>query len=258
MKTWGPRDSSSRYRWAPSCGSNLPSEVTVRESARARRVILRVFPEEGLVVVVPKGFNRGELPAILVKHGQWIRDVLGRLETSRGSTSDDVGRLPETIRLEAVGVCHRVVYKPGGEGSVRLSRTSPFELVCEGDLANPDLCIGILLKWLRIQGQLHLMPWLARTADELGLGYARGQVRNQRSRWGSCSARGTISLNQALLFLPPELVRYIMVHELCHTRHMDHSPKFWALVESFEPGHRSLDARMKDARSLVPFWARRH
>lgn len=229
----------------------------MRESARARRVILRVLPEEGLVVVVPKGFNRRELPAILVKYGQWIRDALGRLETLRGDSSDGRGHLPETVRLEALGECHRVVYKQAGKGSVRLIRTSPLELECVGDLANPDLCIGILLKWLRIQGQSHLMPWLARTADELGLSYARGQVRKQRSRWGSCSARGTISLNQDLLFLPPELVRYIIVHELCHTRHMDHSPKFWTLLESVEPGCRSLDARMKDARNLVPFWVRR-
>lgn len=210
------------------------------------------------MVVVPKGFNREELPAILAKHNQWIRDALGRLATQRRNPSGGRGNLPETIRLEALGVCHRVVYKPGGEGSVRLTRTSPLTLECEGDLANHDLCIGILLKWLRIQGQLHLIPWLARTADELSLDYARGQVRNQRSRWGSCSAKGTISLNQDLLFLPPELVRYIIIHELCHTRHMDHSPKFWALLESFEPGCRSFDARMKDARSLVPLWARRH
>lgn len=209
------------------------------------------------MVVVPKGFDRRELPAILMEHGQWIRDALGHLETSRGNTADGRGHLPETVRLEALGECHRVFYKPAGRGSVRLTSTSPSELECVGDLADSDLCIGILLKWLRFQGQLHLMPWLARTADEIGLCYARGQVRKQRSRWGSCSARGTISLNQDLLFIPPELVRYIMVHELCHTRHMDHSPKFWTLLESFEPGCRALDARMKHARNLVPLWARR-
>ena len=102
-----------------------------------------------------------------------------------------------------------------------------------------------------------LVPWLECLSGETGLRYGRVAIKGQQTRWGSCSARGTISLNQDLLFIPPELVRYIMVHELCHTRHMDHSPKFWTLLESFEPGCRALDARMKHARNLVPLWARR-
>lgn len=152
------------------------------------------------MVVVPKWFNLEGLPAILAKHGRWIRDALKRLDASQGNTSNGRGHLPETIHLEALGACYRVVYKLAGKRAVCLTRTSPLELVCEGDLANSDLCVGIFLKWLRNQGQLHLIPWLARTADELSLNYARGQVRNQRSRWGSCSAKGTISLNQGLLF----------------------------------------------------------
>lgn len=233
-------------------------EVTVRESARARRVILRVLPGEGLVVVVPREFDREGLPPILAKHSQWIRNALGRVEAARGNASE--GRrspLPGEIRLEALGVCHRVLYRANGVGSLTLTRTSRFELEIAGDLSNPDLCVGLLMSWLRLQGRCHLLPWLKKTAGELGMGYARGQVRNQKSRWGSCSARGTISLNQDLLFLPPDLVRYIMVHELCHTRHMNHSGEFWTLVGSFEPDFRSLDARMKDARGLIPAWAKR-
>ena len=233
-------------------------ELTVRESARARRVILRALPERGLEVVIPKGFDRGELPLILGKHAQWIRDALRRVETAREKGSESRRQLPEEIHLRALGVCHRLVYTPAGQGTVSLIRTSPVQLECVGDLSNPDLCIGLLVKWLRLQGRLHLMPWLERTAGELGLGFVKGQVRNQKSRWGSCSAKGTISLNQDLLFLPPDLVRYIIVHELCHTRHMDHSRRFWALVGSFEPAFRSLDARMKDARGLIPSWARKH
>jgi len=232
-------------------------EVTVRESARAKRVILRVLRGEGLVVVVPRGFDREELPPILAKHAQWIRNALGRVETASGNVSDGHSPLPEEIHLDAVGVCHRVLYRANGVGSLTLTRTSRFELEIAGDLSNPVLCIDLLMSWLRLQGRWHLLPWLKGTADELGLGFARGQVRSQKSRWGSCSARGTISLNQDLLFLPPDLVRYIMVHELCHTRHMNHSREFWTLVGSFEPDFRSLDARMKDARGLVPAWAKR-
>ena len=79
-------------------------------------------------------------------------------------------------------------------------------------------------------------------------------LRRQRTRWGSCSAAGTISLNVCLMFQRPEVVRYLMVHELCHRRHMNHSDRFWQLVESFEPGWRALDAELLKGWRHVPGW----
>jgi predicted metal-dependent hydrolase len=79
-------------------------------------------------------------------------------------------------------------------------------------------------------------------------------VRRQRTRWGSCSTQGTISLNACLLFQSPAVVRYLMVHELCHRRHMNHSRRFWALVESLEPGWKPLDAELLQGWRKVPAW----
>jgi predicted metal-dependent hydrolase len=79
-------------------------------------------------------------------------------------------------------------------------------------------------------------------------------MRLQRTRWGSCSAQRTVSLNAALLLLEPELVRYLMVHELCHLRCLDHSRRYWRLVERFEPDFRTLDRRLTDAWPLLPPW----
>jgi predicted metal-dependent hydrolase len=79
-------------------------------------------------------------------------------------------------------------------------------------------------------------------------------MRLQRTRWGSCSAQRTVSLNAALLLLEPELVRYLMVHELCHLRWLDHSRRYWRLVERFEPDFRALDRRLTEAWRELPAW----
>jgi hypothetical protein len=100
-----------------------------------------------------------------------------------------------------------------------------------------------------------LGPWLARLAAASDLAYKRLQIRRQRTRWGSCSRAGTISLNACLLFQPPEVANYLLIHELAHTQHMNHSRRFWRLVESLEPRWRELDAALTRGWREVPAWA---
>ena len=75
-----------------------------------------------------------------------------------------------------------------------------------------------------------------REARRLGVGYERIAIRDQRTRWGSCSTRGTLSFNWRLVLAPAEVLEYVVVHELCHLREPSHSPRFWALLESARPG----------------------
>jgi predicted metal-dependent hydrolase len=79
-------------------------------------------------------------------------------------------------------------------------------------------------------------------------------VRSQRSRWGSCSRRGTISLNAKLLFLPPGLVEYVFLHELCHTQRMDHSKAYWALLRRHVPDCKRHARTLRATPGLVPAW----
>ncbi len=71
-------------------------------------------------------------------------------------------------------------------------------------------------------------------------------VRDQKSRWGSCSSRGTLSFNYRLLFAPPKVLDYVVVHELCHLTHMDHSPNFWSMVEQIMPDYRVYKQWLKE------------
>jgi predicted metal-dependent hydrolase len=113
----------------------------------------------------------------------------------------------------------------------------------------------LLRNWLLDHADYHLVPWLLREAAALGRRPASVQVRLQRTRWGSCSSRGTVSLNAALLFVEPPVARYLFVHELCHMISLDHSPRFWSAVARYEPNYEELDRRLSAAWSEIPLWA---
>lgn len=232
----------------------VPS-YSIRESRRARRVILKVSTNCGLEVVVPQGFDCRSIPDIVEAKRPWIETALGRLE-GKGYSREDVTSLPESIHLRAAERRFEVRYRRTQGASLKLAEEDHSVINIEGDLSNIEGCRDLLKMWLRHQGRFHLIPWLERESRETGLHFGRVQIRGQKSRWGSCSSRGTISLNCSLLFLPPDLVRYVLIHELCHTMHLNHSGKFWSLVTKMEPECRVLDAEVNSARKLVPFWAR--
>jgi hypothetical protein len=111
-----------------------------------------------------------------------------------------------------------------------------------------------LRDWLALEARALLGPALAQCARDMGVQYRRIAIRRQRTRWGSCSTRGTISLNGGLLFQTPQVMRYLLVHELVHTRHMNHSRSFWTEVARHCPEHARLDAELLDGWRRVPSW----
>jgi predicted metal-dependent hydrolase len=80
------------------------------------------------------------------------------------------------------------------------------------------------------------------------------QIRAQKTCWGSHSSTGSISINYCLLFLEPAFLRYLMIHELSHARHMNHSQRFWGLVGKYEPDYKRLDKGLSDAWKQIPTW----
>lgn len=98
---------------------------------------------------------------------------------------------------------------------------------------------------LRARAKVQLPPRLKELADAHGFTYNRVVIKNNISNWGSCSAKGNINLNLRLLTLPQELQDYVMLHELCHLKELNHSPRFHALLEQVCPGHRELEKQLK-------------
>ncbi len=227
---------------------------SVRISRKARRVLLRVSPERGLEVVIPAGFDEREIPGILHQHRAWIARQLNRSAAELSKTGVSIP-LPESLDLRAIGLRVTVSYLGGTGESCQLIARGTQDIEVSGNLEDRSTCFRLLREWLKIRARRPLVRQLDELSGKTGLPYGSVQIRGQKRRWGSFSSRGTISLNWKLIFLPPELVRYLMVHELCHSVHLNHSASFWKLVQRHEPEFKRLDGRLRKAKDFVPPWA---
>ena len=233
--------------------SALPSH-TVRVSSRARRVRLVVTPRDGLVVVVPKGFPARRIGDVLREHAAWIERALARTSEQRlhaAALAD--APLPGRVEMPGIGLAWTVTLRSSAGESVR-GTLHGGELVLSGAVEDRAACHAALRRAVSRAARRRLPLLLGGIEGETGWRASKVSVRRQRTRWGSCSAAAALSLNEALAFLPPDLVRFVLVHELAHTERLDHSPAFWALVERHDAGWLALRRRLRDGWRYVPPW----
>jgi hypothetical protein len=221
---------------------------SVRESARARRLSVRVFRSGGVEIVVPPRTSARRVSEFVRHYRDWIEG-----QRRRAEPLIDWPLPPQMLEFNAIGERWRCSAH-AGPGSVRLRELAPGELQISGRLEQREPLRRTLVQWLVRRAQRAFGPELRRLAAQMSVQPQRLQVRCQRARWGSCSRRATISLNACLLFQRPEVLRYLMVHELSHLRHMNHSERFWGLVERFEPAWKALDAELAHGWRRVPSW----
>jgi predicted metal-dependent hydrolase len=232
-------------------GQGMPGENwRVRPSQRARRLAVRVLPGARVEIVVPRGTRPRAIELFVSRHRRWIERKLDQYRPFDASW--DTG-LPARIDFPASGAGFEVEHFEA-EGAPRLELAGN-RLRLWGSGARPALLRHMLRRFTMREAHVVFAPWLARLAAATALHYERLQIRRQRTRWGSCSRSGTISLNACLLFQPPAVANYLLIHELAHTRHMNHSRNFWRLVERFEPAWRDLDRALADGWRRVPSWA---
>lgn len=226
------------------------SEFMVRESRRARRLSVRVFRTGRVEVIVPRRVSPTTVARFVEHHRSWIERK--RSEALRNAVPSEPFP-PSRIELEACDERWRV-HLAGGAGRARVRAIAPEVLGIHGDASDPRRTRDALRRWLVARAEQTLVPMLAAVAKELDLHYSKAVIRRQRSRWGSCSTRGTISLNCCLLFQRREVVRYLLVHELAHTLHMNHSKRFWACVGRHCPDYERLDVELLAGWRRVPAW----
>jgi predicted metal-dependent hydrolase len=208
---------------------------------RARKYILRVRPDGSLRVTIPRGGSRREAEAFLQRHQEWVAAERLRVAERHAPVEWRPGDAillygePCVIGLQDVGRSRMLVI---GEQRVRLS----------GEIGNVRPAAEQALR--RIAAR-ELAPRLKALAAEQGLTVARITIRNQRSRWGSCSRDGVIALNFRLVQMPPWVCDYVLLHELMHLRQPNHSRRFWRLVADVCPEYRAAERWLKlEGRSL--------
>ncbi|OLP17870.1 metal-dependent hydrolase [Leptolyngbya sp. 'hensonii'] len=237
---------------------NLPS-YDVQENRRARNVHLKILPSGSLQVIVPPGFSHDRIPEIVHKKRHWIEKVQKRLQEQRTTLGFDLAApLPTNIFLRAIAQDWQVHYDQTADPRVILRQGTPSSLILSGSTDQAEVCRVALRQWLADLARMNLIPWLEILSQDMELQFVKATIRGQRTRWGSCSRRKTISLNYKLMFLPPHLVRYVFIHELCHTVHLNHSQKFWELVREKEPDYRQLDQELHNSCCYVPLWVESH
>lgn len=197
---------------------------------RARRYILRIRPDGTLRVTVPRSGSRAEAQRFAEQHRPWIERERARLSTERPAAAWQNG-----TRVLLRGVEQPVHLSPDGASATYGDRTvritSDVRSAIESDL--------------RALARAELVPRLEALATAHDVTVERVMIRNQRSRWGSCSPSGAIALNFRLVQMPDDVRDYVLIHELMHRRQQNHSRRFWRLVEAACPHFRDAERWLK-------------
>ncbi len=174
-------------------------EIPVRVSRRARKLSIHVDVLRNVEVVVPPRTSQEDIDRLLFEHRAWLERELAKP--------------PKTFQLG-------------------LQRE---DVVWIGGLALAAPLLPSLELWYREQARVEVTGAVVREARRLGVTYTRVTIRDQLTRWGSCSKAGALSFNWRLIIAPPAILTYVVVHELCHRIRHNHSPEFWEVVAGARP-----------------------
>lgn len=229
-----------------------PPPYKIRHSKRAKRISLRITVTQGLEVVVPARHKIEKGLEFLNQHRAWVENQAKKMQWLFKNPQEEI--LPEKIELKAIDKTIDIIYRPIQSTPCVSCRVESNRLIFYGAITDFSVCVPFVIHWLKKQAKNHLKKLLTECAMQCDLPFEKLSIRAQKTRWGSCNVNRDIQLNYKLLFLPVELVRYIMVHELCHTKHLNHSKRFWTMVEKFIPNYRDCVRELKDADQWIPRW----
>ncbi|MCP4571692.1 MAG: M48 family metallopeptidase [bacterium] len=221
-----------------------PVRYRVRRSPRARRIGVQVSAREGVVVVLPRRVALREVEATLREFAAWVDEQVDVHGVREGPLCSE---LTTGSPLLVMGARRRLELAALPAGRVRPRFTIEDErLLCElpsDRLLDPRPAVE---RWLRRLARQEIPPRVDHWAGELDLHPRRVIIGERTSRWGSCSSRGTLSFCYRLVMAPPRVVDAIVAHEVCHLAHLNHSKRFWSLLDAACPWHREAEEWLKE------------
>jgi predicted metal-dependent hydrolase len=207
---------------------DIGAQLEVRRHPSARRLTLRVSrTRRAVIVTLPLQCDLDEAGTFLNRHIDWVRARLDSLPN----------RIPfeDQAAMPLRGELHRIAFTGGKRTRIvsvdQDTHKHPTILVP----GPKDLAANRLTRWLFEQAKSDLDDSVKQHADRLSLKVKRIAIRDQTSRWGSCSSTGALSFSWRLILAPPFVLDYVAAHEVAHLREMNHGPKFWALVKKIRP-----------------------
>lgn len=221
-------------------GLDIPCRVTAH--ANAKKVWFKIKGDGILHITVPRGLPVKELQDIIKKNAFWIRD---HYHLAKPVQTPEEGIKNGTL-LTYLGEKLTLRLEDGPEGWVTIKKTGAIMLVkASPNLSQTDFT-AVLTNWFREEARRVLTEKTAYFATLMKLNYQRIFIKDQKTRWGSCSAKGNINYNFRLVMAPETIVDYIVVHELCHLAHLNHSRDFWDMVGRYYPGYKDAKKWLKD------------
>ncbi len=214
--------------------TTLNASLEIRRHPRARNLTLRVSAAtRKIVATIPKRASRREAAGLILAHYAWIRERL--LNAPQVMAFVDGSEIPFRGTVNRIRFCAKT---PGRGVVASVAAPTGPELHVAG---RPEHCPRRLKDWLARTAKADLEERVKHHATALGVSYRRVSVRDQVSRWGSCSSSGTLSFSWRLILAPPEILDYVAAHEVVHLREMNHGPAFWSLVSKLCPDFKAAE-----------------
>ncbi|MGH8457614.1 MAG: M48 family metallopeptidase [Stenotrophobium sp.] len=225
-------------------------EVIERVSAKARNVRIEIRSPHEVMLVIPRRVPKSAAREFLASREVWVRQKIAELRQRHGNTPLDPQRLRwdgrDVLPLRGVDTPVRLVAASLKRIGLRLEADA-ITLFCPSALLGErDRLEQVLRRELQHQARQDAQRLLGEESARLGVRFGEPRIADQKSLWGSCAANGNISLSWRLVLAPPAVFRYVVIHELCHIRHHDHSEAFWSLVARQMPEYETHRRWLKE------------
>lgn len=224
-----------------------PPHYKIKKHRRAKHVKLRTSRAHGLEITVPYRFNLKNIPSVLEENKAWIVQHVRQWQNKISAA------LPDQINLSGLEFSISVHYI-ASDTKLKLIERPHHEIVIVGPIDEKELCKKQLISWIKKQSKIYLAAELQALSEKIKLPFSSVRIRDQQTLWGSCTVNKAINLNYKLVFLPPMLMKHVMIHELCHTVYLNHSEKFWALVAAHDSSWHDHKRALRRADQFIPEW----
>lgn len=225
-----------------------PVDYVLKFSARAKKWRISLN-DKGLSVILPARTKPDVAEQALRQHTAWVLKQRQRQQKMAALAAAQPSLAPDTLLLRGQTLPYRVLPAPILKGAAVFDgHTLNVQVPIAADAS---AAAAVLQAWYLEQALADIRACVQRRAEAMQVRPAKISLRDQRRRWGSCSSKGNLSFSWRFILMPPEVLDYVVVHELAHLRHMNHSPKFWAVVSHYCPNYKQHAAWLKANQGFI-------